>query len=166
MARKRMEGTALSSWDQVDKALADIGKLDREIGLIESAGNEAIDKIKTEIKSSIEPLAKRKEGVELAIKDFCDANLAEFAKVKTRQLTFGSVGYRLSTKVVIKRAADTLAALKSLGLNTCIRIKEEIDKEAMKGLQTETLAEVGAGLKTENTFGYEIDRAKIEGVPQ
>ncbi len=161
MARKRMEGTALSSWDQVDKALADIGKLDREIGLIESAGNEAIDKIKAGLKEKVELLATRKDGLELAIKDYCDSNLAEFAKVKTRQLTFGSVGYRLSTKVVIKRAADTLAALKSLNLTACIRIKEEIDKEAMKDLPTETLAEVGAGLKTDNTFGYEINRAKI-----
>lgn len=163
MTRKRIEGTALNSWDDVDGTLAKIGKIDRDIALITAAGNESIDKIKSDLKTEIEPLAEQKKGLELAVKDFCDSNRAEFAKVKTRQLTFGSVGYRLSTRVVIKSMADTLATLKALGLQKCIRVKEEADKEAMKELSTETLAEVDAGLKTDNTFGYEIDRAKIEG---
>lgn len=161
MTRKRIEGTRLESWDQVDDNLFQIGMIDREVGLIEASANEEIDRIKAKSKEAAAPLFDKKAGLELAIKEFCEANRAEFAKVKTKALTFGSVGFRQSTRIIVKRVVDTLQALKDLGLTTCIRVKEDIDKEAMKNLSSETLAEVGAGLKTQNTFGYEINQEKV-----
>lgn len=164
MARKRIEGTALESWDQVDETLRAIGVIDREVNLIEASANEEIDRIKAQTKEAAAPLLDKKSGLELAIKEYCEANRAEFTNMKTKALTFGSVGFRLSTKVIVKRVADTLQAMKDLGLSACIRIKEELDKEAMKNLSTETLAQVGAGLKTTNAFGYEIDQEKIKEI--
>ncbi|AAU90944.1 MULTISPECIES: host-nuclease inhibitor Gam family protein [Methylococcus] len=161
MARIRIEGTQFSSWDDVDQALREIGEIERDLSLIDGDVNDQIDRLKAAAKTQAQPLLDRKTALELAMKEFCEANRAEFAKVKTRQLVFGSVGFRLSTRVLIKRVADTLQALKDLGLHGCIRLKEEIDKEALKTLPAETLAEVGAGLKTDNVFGYEIDRARI-----
>lgn len=161
MTRKRLAGTALTSFDEVDACLKEIGQIDRELGLLEASQNEAIDKIKADSKAAAQPLQDKKATLELQIKDFCEANRGEFAKVKTKPLTFGSVGFRISTKIIIKRVADTLQALKDLNLINCIRTKEEPDKEAMKNLSTETLAEVGAALKTENAFGYEINQEKI-----
>ncbi|MEW6670200.1 MAG: host-nuclease inhibitor Gam family protein [Thermodesulfobacteriota bacterium] len=164
MARKRIEGTRLESWNQVDDCLRQIGVIDRKVGLMEAAANEDIDKIKARSKALAAPLLEKKAGLELAVKEFCEANRSEFAKVKTRVLTFGSVGFRQSTRIIVKRVADTLQALKDLGLSSCIRIKEELDKEAMKNLSTETLAEVGAGLKTQNAFGYEINQERIKEI--
>lgn len=161
MARKRIEGTALNSWDEVDACLREIGKIDRELRLLEAMQNEMIDKIKSETKDSAEPLQNKKTGLELAVKDYCEANRGEFAKVKTKTLTFGSVGFRLTTRIMIKRVAETLQALKDLALTQCIRVKEEPDKEAMKNLSDETLAEVGACRRTENVFGYEINQERI-----
>lgn len=128
---------------------------------MEAAQNETIDRVKAETRASAEPLLNRKTGLELAIKDYCEANRAEFAKVKTRVLTFGSVGFRLTTRILIKRVAETLQALKDLKLTQCIRVREEPDKEAMKNLSDELLAEVGACRKTENVFGYEINQERI-----
>jgi phage host-nuclease inhibitor protein Gam len=161
MSRKRLAGTALQSWDDVDQSLESIGQINRELALIEAGQNEAIDKIKAEAKASAAPWLDKKAALELAMKEFCEANRAEFTKTKTRLLTFGSVGFRLSSKVIIKRVSDTLQALKDLGLSHCLRQKEELDKEAMKSLSAETLAEVGASVKTENAFGYEINLEKI-----
>lgn len=162
MTRKRIEGTALNSWNEVDTCLSEIGTIDRELALLEASQNEQIDRIKANTKATAQPLHDKKSGIELAIKEFCEANRGEFAKVKTKPLTFGAVGFRLSTKIMIKRVADTLQALKDLKLLTCIRTKEELDKEAMKNLSTETLAEVGASLKTENTFGYEVYQVEVK----
>ncbi len=162
MARKRLEGTRLESWEDVDETLHEIGKIDREIGLMESSQNETIDRVKKETREAALPLLDKKSALELSLKEFCEANRGEFAKVKTKALTFGSVGFRISTKVIVKRVADTLQALKDMGLSACIRVKEELDKEAMKNLSTETLAEVGASLKTENAFGYEIDQEMLK----
>ncbi len=156
MARKRLSGTQFENWNDVDHALKRIGELDRHLGWIEATSNEKIDAIKAASKEDAAPLAAEKQGLEAAMKEYCEANRGEFAKVKTRDLIFGSVGFRLSTKVVIKRVADTLQALKDFGLTQCIRFKEEADKEAMKALDSETLASVGATLKTENAFGYEV----------
>ena len=136
-ARKRIEGTQLQSWDEVDATLAQIGQSDRELQLIEAAANERIEGIKQAMKQHAQPVLDRKAALELSVKEYCDANRAEFAKIKTRTLTFGEVGYRTSTKIMIKRVAETLQALKDLALSTCIRTKEEPDKEAMKTLTDE-----------------------------
>ena len=161
MARKRIEGTQFTSWDDVDNALMQIGGIDRELGLLESSQNEQIDTIKTQTKEHAEPFLTKKAGLELAIKEYCKTNKAEFAKVKTKTLTFGEVGFRISTKIIIKCVADTLQSLKDLALTNCIRIKEELDKEAMKALADETLAEVGAAKKMENVFGYTLNVERI-----
>lgn len=156
MARKRLSGTQISTWDDVDNALKRIGELDRDLGMIEASANEQIDAIKAASKEDAAQLTTEKLGLEAGMKEFCEANRAEFSKVKSREMTFGSVGFRLSSRIVIKRIADTLQALHDFGLAQCIRVKEEADKEAMKALDSETLASVGAALKIENTFGYEI----------
>ncbi len=164
MARKRIEVTQLQSWEEVDEALRNIGVIDRELALIEAGQNESIDKVKKESLDKAAPFMARKEGLETAIKEYCDANRAEFIKVKTKCMSFGEVGYRLSTKIMIKRVADTLQALKDLAFKNCIRTKEELDKEAMKSLTDEQLAQVGATRKTENVFGYTINQERLQGV--
>lgn len=161
MARKRMTGTALADWDEVDRCLAEIGAIDREIGLLEAAQQESIDQIKTSTKAAADPLLAKKVGLEVAIKEFAEANRAEFIKAKTRELTFGSVGFRLSTSVVIRRVADTLQALHDLELTECITVKEAPNKDAMRNLPIDVLHAVGATLKTEDAFGYEIKREAI-----
>jgi phage host-nuclease inhibitor protein Gam len=51
-----------------------------------------------------------------------------------------------------------------MALTACIRTKEECDKEAMKNLPLETLHAVGASLKQEDAFGYEVKRELIQEV--
>ncbi|WP_418647242.1 host-nuclease inhibitor Gam family protein [Thauera butanivorans] len=164
MARKRLSATTLDSWNDVDACLKAIGEVDRELGLLEAAQQEQIDAIKASTKAAAEPLQNKKAGLELAIQQYAEANRGEFVKTKTKELTFGSVGFRLSSKVVIKNLGNTLQALKDFGLTSCIRIKEECDKEAMKNLPLETLHAVGANLKQEDAFGYEIKREQLQEV--
>ena len=164
MARKRLSGTALESWDEVDRCLAEIGRIDRELCLLEAAQQESIDHLKASTKAAAEPLQSKKLGLEMAIKEYAEANRAEFIKTKTRELTFGTVGFRLSTSVVIKRIADTVQALKDLNLRDCLIVKETPNKDAMRALPLETLHAVGASLKQEDAFGYEIKREALAEV--
>ncbi len=158
MARKRIEGGQLQTWDDVDQALKQIKEIDRDLAGIEAAQNEAIDRCKAEAKQQAAPLMTRKAGLELAIKDYAEANRADFGDTKSKELTFGVLSFRKSTSLVVKKVGDTLQALKSLGLHGCIRVKEELDKDALRNLSEETLINVGAGLKVQNTFGYELKR--------
>lgn len=161
MTRKRMTGTTLENWTDVDACLKRIAEIDRDLGLIASAQQEAIDQIKENAKNEAEPLQTIKAGLEAAIQQYCEAHRSDFIAVKSRELTFGTVGFRLSTRVVIKRVADTLQALRDFGLDECIRVKEEINKEAMRDLPLDTLHAVGAALKTEDAFGYEVKREAL-----
>ncbi|MDR2172662.1 MAG: host-nuclease inhibitor Gam family protein [Burkholderiales bacterium] len=162
MARQRITGTQLDSYDDVDKALKEVGGLKRELAMIEADQNEQIDEIKAAAQEQAKPLNERVKSLETAMKEFCEANKADFMKVKTKELTFGSVGYRLSTKIVIKKVAECIQSLKDLELFQFIRIKEEPDKEAMKDLDDGTLATVNAARKTENVFGYEIKAEELQ----
>lgn len=129
MARKRLSATTLESWSDVDARLKAIGEVDRELGLLEAAQQEQIDALKASTKAAAEPLQAKKAGLELAIQQYAEANRGEFVKAKSKELTFGTVSFRLSTRVVIKNLGNTLQALKDFGLTACIRIKEECDKD-------------------------------------
>lgn len=163
MARKtvKTDGTIINSWGGVDSALAELAVLTRTVSGLEDDQNKSIDQIKSKTKEKAEPHISRKIALEEAIKAFCDGQRSEFIAQKTKRLTFGSVGYRQSTKVLVKKVGDTMAALKALGMTVHIRTKEELDKESLRNLDSETLANIGVALKTENVFGYEL---AVEGV--
>lgn len=163
MARKtvKTDGTVLTSWAEVDLALAEIGVLTRTVTQLESEQNKAIDQVKAKTKQKAEPSLSRKIALEEALKAFCDGQRSEFIAQKTKYLTFGSVGYRQSTRVMVKKVGDTLSALKDLGMTGHIRIKEDLDKESLRNLDSETLANIGVALRTENVFGYELSVEEI-----
>lgn len=162
MARKRIAGTRLDSWEGVDQALKSIGRLDIKLFDVEHDMNLKIIEAKEKAKRASEPLLEKKAALELAIKEFTEAHRDEFKKQRMRRLTFGSVSFRLSTKIIVRSAQKCVDALKSLGLGSYIRTKESPDKEAMKALDDETLKKVGARRKTEDAFGYEVDFEKIK----
>ena len=54
---------------------------------------------------------------------------------------------KISNEVYLKSKAAVVNSLRELGLNNCITLIEEPDKEAMLKLDPKTLAKCGAGLK-------------------
>ncbi|WP_119689298.1 host-nuclease inhibitor Gam family protein [Acinetobacter nosocomialis] len=157
MARKALKEPQLQSWEAVDQTLAQMAELNRDIALEESACNEQVDKLKEATKERLKPLLERVKAHELQLKEFCDHRKTEFLQVKSKKLTHGSVGYRLSTSVTIPDPVFTCQMLKQLKLEHCIRTKTEPDKESIKQLTPELIAEIGATLKQRNNFGYEIE---------
>lgn len=166
MARKRIEGTALKCYEDADQVLRKIGELDRKLAGIEIAANARIDAAKASAKEQGEPLLAIKNDLERQLKEFCESNRADFATTRTRMLTFGSIGFRRSVAVHMANAADTLQALKALALTKCVRVVEEIDKEQLRLLPTETLVQIGATLRNKDTFGYEVKAEAIELVDE
>lgn len=158
MPRKRIDGPAITSYEQADAVLRQLGDLEREIELSNSATEEGIAKLRDSHKAYCEPRLATKSTLERQLKEFAESRRADFADTRTRELVHGSLGFRRSSAVVIKKIGDTLAALKALQLTHCIRTKEEPDKEAMRELSTETLTNVGAALVVKDAFGYELRR--------
>mgnify|MGYP001056234258 FL=1 len=93
---------------------------------------------------------------------------ADMGKAKSKILTFGEVGFRLSTSVSLPRAKEKIEEiirrLKNRQMMDCIVVKEDVSKEALKKYGEDTVNAVGATWKQQDVFGYELDFAKLEQV--
>jgi phage host-nuclease inhibitor protein Gam len=160
MARLKPGVKKIGTIEDANLVLKEIGLLESELGAIDSEAHKAIAEIKTDAASRGE--GKRKRIAELSglLGAFAEYNKDElFHDRKSVQLSFGVFGYRKSTSIGVKKT--TLELLKKLGLNKCIRVKEEPDKEAMAGLDDETLAQADAVRKVKDDFFCEADREEI-----
>lgn len=155
----------LHSLEEVDATLAEISARKRTLDLIETGLNEDVDALKLRAAEQCEPLKQEIITLEQSITRFADYNKAElFSKKKSISLTFGTIGYRASTKVKTLSKwtwERVLDALQMSGLNACIRTKLEVDKEALKGLHPDTLSKVGVKVTQEDVFGYELEEQEL-----
>ena len=99
--------------------------------------------------------------MELQLKEFTVLNKADL-KGKTKEMPFGRVGFRLSTKLVLPKVVETVInSLKKYGMADCVVVKETVNKEILKTYDEATILAVGASLKKEDTFWYETKQEKI-----
>lgn len=159
--RKRIEGAAqIKSLDDANQALAEIGRLTMRLEAIDGKAAEKIGKIKEEAAKAGEEARERIKDLEAALTLYAEYNKSElFKDKKSIPLSYGIIGYRLSTKVSIKRT--TLELLKKLFGGKGIRIKEEVDKEELKDWLDSDLAQVDAAKVTQDTFYYEVNRDEV-----
>jgi len=161
MARN-IKASDYKDWGEIDGALRRMGEIDIRLQKLEGEMTLKLNEIRAEYDTKAEGLKAERKTIEDNISLFADAHKEEFAKVRSKDLTFGVVAFRVVSKVVMKSKAATLAAMKALGLNQYIRITEEPDKEAMSGLDAGTLAKVGASLKTEDKLRIEPNIERIK----
>ena len=172
----------INSFEDVDKALLEIGKAESIRTRKEAMMNSQIQKIREKFEE--ETLNERNiiTALESDIEDFCSHNKKEFEKDKrTIELVHGSVGYRTNPPKVLQlsnkfKLVTTMELIKKL-LNPVkyLRTKTELNKEAILGdyidkkkatelkpyelkekLTDEKLATVGLRIEQEETFNYEI----------
>ena len=106
--------------------------------------------------------------LELALRDYAQTHRDDMDGRKSKLLTFGSVGFRRSTRISLPSAKEKVAAivarLRAKDMADCVVQPEpRVDKDALKKYGAEQIAEVGATLIVEDVFGYDVDAAKLEG---
>lgn len=159
-ARRRLEDTAIKSWTEVGDVLREIGQIDLEIEGMEAEYNRKITGLKEELANQAQPLQERKAFLERLVKEYAESH-KDGLDGKSRELNFGRIGFRQSTKVILRNVKAIIAALKAKGMTDCIIIKEEVSKDALKKYDPATVEAVGAKIKTEDVFWYEIKRDKL-----
>lgn len=157
----RINPSKYSDWNDVDQGLRRMGEIDIRLTRLEGEMTIKINAIRAEYDAKAEGLKAERKTIEDQIGLFADARKEEFAKVRSKELTFGTVAYRIIHKVLIRNKAATIAALEALGLDSYLRIIKEPDKEAMTGLDAGTLAKVGASLKTDDKLRIEPNLERI-----
>lgn len=160
-ARRRLEDTALKIWTEVDDTLREIGRIDLEIESMEAEYNRKITDLKEELANQAQPLQERKAFLERLVKEFAESHKDGLDGKKSRELNFGRIGFRQSTKVILRNVKAIIAALKARGMTDCIVIKEEVSKDTLKKYDPATVEAVGAKIKTEDVFWYEVNRDKL-----
>ncbi len=121
-----------------DEAAADIrkiGDLQRSLTRTATEMNDAIAHITQSFQPRMEAIREQLITLQEGIQGYCEAHrleLTDGGKVKTANLITGEVQWRQRPPSVCVRGSDTvIEMLKRLGLERFIRIKEEINKEAV-----------------------------------
>lgn len=169
MARKRVvEAPSLHSWEDVNDALRQIAEAQIALGEIQSDMQKQILGAQKVAEEQSKPLNDNVAKLEREIKSFVTDHRDEMGKTKSVVLTFGEVGFRLSTSVSLPRAKEKLEEiirrLKSRQMTDCIVVEEKVSKESLKKYGEDTVNAVGATWKQSDVFGYEVNIAKLEQI--
>lgn len=161
MARKRVTEPQLGSWEQVDECLRMISDAENQLSMITAQMNAAIAEAKKsaeESASQYKELIKQNEG---KIKEFATIR-KEDLKGKSKQLTFGTVGFRQSTKLLLPAdTAEVILKLRENGMADCINVKESINKDTVKSYPEEDILRIGGYLQRSDSFWYETDKDSL-----
>lgn len=156
----------VNSLEEADMLLSEIAARKRNVALVLAGMNESIDALKVKASAECAEPLREIEVLEQALARFAEDNKeALFTKLKSRALAFGEIGFRASTKAALLNRKWTwervLEALKGKELFKYIRTREEVDKDALRGLAPEKLEEVGVKLKKEDGFYYELKEETV-----
>lgn len=162
MARKRMEEPALRSWEEVDGTLKKIREAEIALTDISTTAEKMMLEIKQQAEEDAQQHKDKIKQLELQVKEFATIHRDEMLPAKSKEMAFGKVGFRMSTKVSLPKKLDrVITKLKKLGMSDCIITKETVDKDILKTYDEKTILEVGGMLKKADTFWYETKQEKI-----
>lgn len=162
MSLQRLEltiagGRELADWSDVDRLLEAMGRLDLELAGVEAEMGERLYDLMERYAAKLAALRENRTAIEELATGFCMQRKDEFAKIRSRQFTFGRIAFRVAESIEITKGMEdvVIATLRRLGWDKCIEIKEKVDKNALKKLSDLDLARCGASRRTEDHFRVE-----------
>lgn len=146
----------IRNYEDVNSTLKRIAELSVKIERINGEVTLECNKIKESRSGEIEKFSNEKKYLEQCIASFCEENKADFAEKRSKDFTFGTIGYRLVKSVSLPRVREKIdkliLALKSYGCGDCIKYEENIDKEAVCELEDSTLVKLGLKRVIKDSF--------------
>ena len=106
--------------------------------------------------SEVERITNEKKYLEQCITNFCEDNKGDFAEKRSKDFTFGTIGYKLTKSVTLPRVKEKveklLVALNSYGCTKCIKYEGTIDKDEIVELDDSTLVKLGVKRTIKDNF--------------
>ncbi|MDD3236835.1 MAG: host-nuclease inhibitor Gam family protein [Candidatus Gastranaerophilales bacterium] len=162
MAKKKQ--SSYKSWDDVNEALKTLAQLKIKKNKIENRQNFMLLKVKEICEKKAGSLVVDIKNIEKEIELYAEENKDEFAKKRSKKLTFGTISFRLTKKITCKSIDAAIKALKALSLDHFIRVKEELDKEALIDVDESLLTKAGIGIKREDKVSIEPDFVTLANI--
>ena len=174
MSKKRIKTDAVAHWvpanrDEVNEAIAEMGRHQRERERINADLNDRQAEIKAEHDAAAKPLGERISELSKGVQLWCEANRATLTndgKVKFHEFATGLVKWRMTPfSVALSKVGDLLGLLKASGKEQYIRSTESIDKEKLLA-DREAIGDSikGVTFKQKEEFSVIPHESKIEEV--
>lgn len=120
---------------EVNRDIAAIGVAQRERDRIRADMNDALAAQREMWEAQAKPYANQIKELTAGVQLYCEAHRSELTqsnKVKTAKLASGEVSWRTRPPSVTVRGAEmVIEGLKRIGLERFVRVKEEVNKEAI-----------------------------------
>jgi len=167
-------GPVLQSWDGADECLRHIALRQIALTKLETTLQTGIDRLKALFGEKVDQVAKEKKSLERDLEQFVAAHRADLGKAQSKRLTFGRVGFRrvaslaLSPGMAWDKVLEHISKLPRACRRQFIRVKESVNKEAIRQAELSELELEGMGLelREKETFGYTLDEAKLQEVAE
>lgn len=154
-----------TDFTDIDSDLKRLCELEVAMANIDGEITLQINAIKEQYKMQIEALQNEANFIRQEIENYCESNKHEFANKRSKELVFGTIGYRVSKSVSLPRNKDKmqslLASIKKFGLQECIVYEEKPNKEALVELDDTSLVKLGLKRIVKDNFRIE---PKIESL--
>ena len=132
MKKRHKPNIPLLTQEEVDDHLRQLGVLEADLDIVRANAEKELSKVRERFGRQEYPLTQQIESVKEKITHYLEYHRADFQDKRSRELKHGSIGWRKirsdKLRVIQKKA---LASLKNLGLSNFIRIKEEVNKDAL-----------------------------------
>lgn len=169
MSRTKPKTPQIANANQADETLAEIASLTRELATIDLEMNTAIDAAKADARDKAAPIQARIKTLGDALGAYATYNKAElFTKVKTINANHGRYGFRKTSslkplpKLKWADVLDKVVATK--GFAFLLRVKKELNKEAIRELPESQMEQLGCRLVRADEFWYEVEQDEVENV--
>lgn len=144
---------APQSREEAEQMLARLGEIQREQLLLSAALEETIQAERTRVEAQAAPLRTEGEQLQRGIQLWAEAHrpsLTQEGRTKTVKLATGEISWRARPpSVKIKDLPNVLERLIQLGLARFVRLKQEVNREAMLAEPSVATAVPGVTISSE-----------------
>lgn len=169
--------TTLTSYEEVDKQLYELAKIEADLSIYEADKNKELNKVERYYEKLTKAKIEKKNSIVQEIELFALAHKKDFTakgKTRTKKLKYGMLSFRMSPGAVtlirkikdgFKKAAQDL---KEMYQNKYIRVVPELNKEALLKDYNEgklddiSLASVNLRIEKEDKFSLSINWKQLE----
>jgi len=162
MARIKSDKTALiaiGNWEEADDLIREMGDFQLKINAAQAKAKDDIDETKAELAAELKPINSELEHYRKSLEAFATSRRAELKKQKSLKLNYGTIGWRQSTSIRIKKT--TLELIKKIFSRAkaarFIHTKETVDKGALAKLTDQQLGKLAARREGMDVFFVELE---------
>lgn len=153
---------------ELNAAIYEIGVLQRKREVITAAMNDELATVRARFEAMAKPHADHLAALTRGVATYCEAHrdvLTNGGKTKTARFAAGEVSWRMRPPSVALRGAHAvIAALKKAGLDRFLRVKIEVDKEAVLADPAAVAKVKGLSISQREDFVIKPDSTELEEV--